>query len=91
MSQVLNTRTNTTNCQALNELFFGAGETIPTTHLHRPHIFAIMAMETKHQTLKNIIRQAIRLYLSNLSPVNLISQITKLPLPTSLKKFLYFS
>ena len=86
----LSTTINKENSETLNRLFFGAGETIPLRRIHQPHTIAIMAMETKYETLMTITRHAIRSYLSGISPVNLITKITKLPLPTSLKKFLYF-
>ena len=82
---------NKQHCEELNKLFFGAGETIPIGCIYQPHIIATIATEVKHESLMIIIRHAIRLYLLNLSSVNLIAQISKLPLPTSLKKFLYFS
>ena len=86
----LSTTINKENSETLNRLFFGAGETIPLRRIHQPHTIAMMAMETKYETLMTITRHAIRSYLSGLSPVNLITKITKLPLPTSLKNFLYF-
>ena len=91
MALALSTTINIENSETLNQLFFGAGETIPIERIHQPHAIAILATKIKHETLMSIIRQAIRLYLSNICPVNLITQITKLPLPISLKKFLYFS
>ena len=81
---------NKLNCGVLNKLFFGAGEKIPIRYIHQPHHIAIMATERKHKTLMTITRHTIRSYISTLSSVNLITQVTKLPLPTSLKKFLYF-
>ena len=81
---------NKLNCGLLNKLFFEAGETIPIKRIYQPDIIPIMATETQHKTLMKITRHAIRTYLSTLSSINLIAQISKLPLPISLKKYLYF-
>ena len=91
MQSALSPVLNTHNCERLNQLFFGSGETFAIRRIPNPHIIAIMAMETRHKTLKTIVRHNIRTYLSRLSHINLITQITKLPLPTMLKHFLYFS
>ena len=91
LARVLTPSFNPLHSTALNKLFFGAGETIPIRDIYQPHVIAIMATETNHKTLMTITRHTIRSYLLSISPVNLIAQITKLPLPTSVKEFLYFS
>ena len=90
MGAALSPSFNKFNCGLLNKFFFGAGEKIEIRYINQPHNIAIMATETKHETLMTITRHAIRSHISTLSSVNLITQVTKLPLPTSLKKFLYF-
>ena len=86
----LDTVTNNDNCEELNKLFFGAGETVNIYGISHPHCIAIEAMDEECMLLKSAVRRTIRNYLSSISAVNLIYKINNLPLPTSLKNYLCF-
>ena len=88
----LQDNTNQENWKHINKLFFGSGEKYPATlTLTKPHDIAKEAMKNNYDYLLEHTRHFLRNYLLTISTENLISQIQYLPLPTLIKKYLYFT
>ena len=86
----LTNNSNKKKCRKINSLFFGSGESIPYAELENPHDIAKEVFKQPLESLQEQVRYQIRKHLYNLSPINLISKIHRLPIPLLLKQYLSY-
>ena len=67
---------NKENCEHLNQLFFGSGETFAITRILNPHIIATMVIETQHKTLVFLLIKDFKKYISYTKCVIICSSVS---------------